>query len=321
MYTLSYKKKSKESIPIARVEANGKLTSKIVYLNKKTGEKNDIKNNLDYDLLESLFKKLRIPVRQHGLYTSKIEKLYNKDIDYKTFFSDDELLTSLYKCMKENEQEDICDKIELKGKDKFTICPDFNDINRYYIAGQSKSGKSYVVKDILDNYVSEHNDAPVYVISNLDKDETLDQTKAELTKIDLNSFVDTPPDLDEFSEENKNSMMVFDDYEYNPNPKINKCIETLINGVCMRGRHLGISAIFCPHNLVDNAKSKVMLNECINYVVFPSRTVKRKLDYLLSEYAGLEPSQIKYICKMNTRWVCVNRVYKYALSEYEIKLF
>lgn len=323
MHTLSYKK-TKDSVPIARVKSNDKMTSRIVYLNKATDEKNDIKNDLDHDKLESVMKKLKIPSRQRPQYINKIEKLIKSNVDPKSFYSDDELLVELYKNVYELEKDEICTLIQLKGNETFTIFPDVNDINRYYIAGQSKSGKSYVVKDILDNYSSEKPKSPVFLISNLDKDDTLDQTKANLAKIDLNTFLDSPPALEEFADENdKTSMIVFDDYEYNENKKINNCIEVLINSICMRGRHLGggINAIFCPHNLVDSAKSKVMLNECTNYVVFPSRTVKRKLDYLLSEYAGLEPSQIKYVCNVRSRWVCVNRVFKYAISEYEIKLF
>lgn len=323
MYTLSYKK-TKDSIAIAKVKNSDKMTTKVVYLNKSTGEKNDIRNDLDFDKLEEIMKKLKIPTRMRPQYVNKIEKLLKANVASKSFYSDDEILMDLYKEVSEQENDDVCNCIQLKGNETFTIFPDVSDINRYYIAGQSKSGKSYVVKDILDNYSSEKPKSPVYIISNLDKDDTLDQTKAKLTKIDLNTFLESPPALEEFADETqKSSMIVFDDYEYNESKKINQCIESLINSVCMRGRHLGggINAIFCPHNLVDSGKSKVMLNECTNYVVFPSRTVKRKLDYLLSEYAGLEPSQIKYICSVRSRWVCINRVFKYAISEYEIKVF
>eukprot|EP00466_Bigelowiella_natans_P009751 jgi/Bigna1/137810/aug1.41_g12518 len=89
-------------------------------------------------------------------------------------------------------------KIELDFHQKFEILPNTNSDKRdvMYIAGASGSGKSYITKQIVNNYAKLYPKRKIFIVSRLDEDETLDGIKSKnIIKLDIPSLVETPFDV------------------------------------------------------------------------------------------------------------------------------
>ncbi len=316
-YSLSTKKQGTESRAIAKVNG-GKLNGKIVYL-VKGNEGKSLNKDVDYDELEGKMIKLKIKARERVKYFNEIAELLENKTNPKDVVGTDKNLIELYKlCCEEQDNEQV---LKLEYGAKFEIMPseDPKKSGRYYIAGMSESGKSYIAKDIIDNYHSLFPKRKIYVISRLKKDPTLDSSKAKLIRINPETFIDEPPTIEEFSDNKEGCLIVFDDFD-SFKGKIGAIIQAFIDDVLMCGRHENISTVLCTHYLTNYKQSAIKLAESQYYVIFPNGATSKKLSYLLENYGGIDDKNVKMIKRLG-RWALVSRCFpQYIVSESEVRI-
>jgi len=191
-------------------------------------------------------------------------------------------------------------EIELEDDGQFELIPNPDPDKRevLYITGQSGSGKSYIAKGFAAYYHKLFPSRGVYLISKLKKDETLDALKF-IKRINIQSLVDDPPDISEFED----CLVIFDDYDALKGAE-EKSVQTLIEDICVTGRHTKTTALLLSHHLSNYRKTRLILNEVSRIVVYPQSTAGKALKHLLENHAGVDPEDLKRHKKWGSRWLC-----------------
>ena len=214
------------------------------------------------------------------------------------------------------------ESIELHDNFKIQIVPrKFKERDVFFIAGESGSGKSTYVRNYIDIYKSYYPKNEIYLISYLEKDETLDNIKgikrikpydeeflAEIDDIDIMEF--------------KDSIVIFDDVDSIPEKKIKTKIYNLLNKFLRLGRHSHTTILFAGHELFMANDTKSLLNESSHIVVFPITIGNAKFDRLLDKYIGFDREQIKSIKDVKTRSLTIIKGYpKLVIGDRTIMTF
>jgi hypothetical protein len=189
--------------------------------------------------------------------------------------------------------------IELDDAGMFELLPSPDPKRRevWYIAGQSGSGKSYIAKGLAHYYHKLYPDRGVYLVSKLNEDSTLDALKF-LKRINIQSFIDDYPDLDEF----KDCMVIFDDYD-TLTGEAEKVITKIVDDLAIMGRHTNTTMLCLSHYLTNYKKTRLLLNEATHIVVYPLSTSYHALRYLLKNYVGVDEEDLKRQRKLGSRWL------------------
>lgn len=186
-------------------------------------------------------------------------------------------------------------KIQLPPDSMFKIIPnpDPNKRDVYYICGASGSGKSYMAKTLAESYAKLFPERPIYLISKLNADQTLDNmTIGKPRRVNVDTLVDNPiTDLNEFNAED-GCMVIFDDYDTFQKPALD-VVKQLIDDIASMGRHKKITMCCLTHRLTNYSKTRLLLNETTKFIVYPQSTAYHQLRYLLTTYCGLTPDQVK----------------------------
>jgi hypothetical protein len=205
--------------------------------------------------------------------------------------------------------EDGFSKVELKT-DKFTLLPSKTGRTIFYITAPSGSGKSYLSKEIIQEYHRMHPKNPVYVFSSLEDDPTLDSLKyLKRIKLAKSEFLEAELKAEDF----KDSMTLFDDVDVISNKKVLKKTMDILNSILQTGRHFNVSCIYTSHASTTGHSSKVILNEAHVIIIFPSSAGGKVLKYLLDQYLGLSKQQIDKMKGIKSRWCAVFRAYPRAI--------
>lgn len=227
-------------------------------------------------------------------------------------------------------------KITLEFHQKFEILPNTNPDKRdvMMISGASGSGKSYITRQIIDNYAKLYPDRKIFIVSRLDEDETLDGIKSKnIIKLDIPSLVDDGFDINNplFYK----SCFILDDVDDLPDKKQQKAVQDMLNTIAIMGRlhkkklneegketgQGGISLYFLTHYLSNYKATRIILNESTHYVLYPQSTATNQLYYILNKYLGLDRKDILALKKMNSRWVCIHKNYpQYMVGQYSAEL-
>ena len=208
--------------------------------------------------------------------------------------------------------------VELQDGGQFQILPspDPNKREVFYIAGASGSGKSYVAKGIGEAYKKIHPDREVYLISKLGEDSTLDSMKPKPKRLNIQSFIDDYPDLNEF----ENCLVIFDDYDTFTGDA-EKVIHKLIDDLATMGRHTNTTMLCLSHYLTQYKKTRLILNEATHIVVYPQATSYHALRYLLKNYVGIGEDEIKAMRKWGSRWLCFGKNFpQFVLSQHKAQM-
>ena len=316
-YGLSFKN-GNEGKAIAIIKG-GKLNNKVVYLVKNESG-NDLSKSIDYDDIEEQMVKLKIKQRDRVKIFVELETLFESGTKPEDVVSTEKHLKELYASCYQSKNNTTSLKLDIGSKFEILPSSDKKKSSRYYICGMSECGKSYIAKQIIEQYNLFFPKRKIYVISKLKKDETLDSCKCKLTRINPDIFLDEIPTIEEFSNDGEGCLIVCDDYD-NFKGKLGKIIQTFIDDICQLGRHENISCVLCTHFLTNYATSSIKLSECQYYVIFPQGATSKKLSYLLESYAGISDVNTKLIKSMG-RWVLISRCHpQYAISESEILIF
>lgn len=192
--------------------------------------------------------------------------------------------------------------------------PDPTGRQIWYAAGASGSGKSHFARNIAANYRKLFPDREVYLISKLEKDDTLDNLKVEgrlcpPKRISLDSLVSDYPALTDF----ESCLVIFDDYDTLQAPH-NKVVQQLIDDLAIQGRHTRTSMCVLSHYLTNYRQTRLILGEAHFLVLYPMATSYRALRYVLEAHAGMSREEVLTL-KRRGRWICVHKVYpQYLIS-------
>jgi hypothetical protein len=185
----------------------------------------------------------------------------------------------------------------------------------FYIAGQSGSGKSYIAKTLAGFYHRLFPDRGVYLVSKLEKDETLDALKF-IKRVNIQSFVDDYPSLEEFA----NCMVIFDDYD-TLTGDADKVVTKIIDDLAIQGRHTCTTMLCLSHYLTNYKKTRLLLNEATHIVVYPLSTSYHALRYLLKNYVGVDEEDLKRHRKLGSRWLCYAKGFpQFMISQKDAEL-
>jgi len=138
-----------------------------------------------------------------------------------------------------------------------------------YISGATNSGKSYIIKKIIQNDLKKRN---VILFTDLkNKDPSLNGIEYVKYEED-GKFNDIW-----LNKHEKNKIMVFDDVQFNEKILIYR--DTMLE----KGRHLNTIVICVNHKLRDHYQTKVPLNEARFVVTFPCSNRGAVFKYLKDE--------------------------------------
>jgi len=200
------------------------------------------------------------------------------------------------------------ESIELEDGYKFQLAPrpvKEKERQTLFVAGESGAGKSYFIREYEKRYHKMFPNNPIYLISYLEKDETLDNCK-EITRIKealepefLNECLKWKLE-DEFSD----SFVIFDDIDSisaKTDKKTKDIIYALLSKMLRIGRHFGLSVAYVGHQLYKDLGE--ILDESMTITFFPRFLNFVRMKYLLNEYLGLSKEQIKQIRSIKDRSV------------------
>jgi hypothetical protein len=227
---------------------------------------------------------------------AQMEEALAKDVAPEKFIGSGEAKEVYEKIVKESKSDKV---IELDDGGMFELLPSPDPKKRevWYIAGQSGSGKSYIAKGLAHYYHKLHPERGVYLVSKLNEDSTLDTLKF-LKRVNIQSFVDDYPDLEEF----KDCMVIFDDYD-TLTGDAEKVITKIVDDLAIMGRHTNTTMLCLSHYLTNYKKTRLLLNEATHIVVYPLSTSYHALRYLLKNYVGVDEEDLKRQRKLGSRWL------------------
>jgi chromosomal replication initiation ATPase DnaA len=135
-----------------------------------------------------------------------------------------------------------------------------------FVAGESGAGKSRFIREYAKLYNKMFPKNQIYLISYLDKDETLDEFK-KIIRINAfqEDFLNECLDF-KLEEEFPNSLVIFDDIDSIVNKKTKEKVYGLMNKMLRLGRHHGISVAYSGHELYASFEIKAVLNESMFYM-------------------------------------------------------
>lgn len=217
-------------------------------------------------------------------------------------------------------------KIQLPLDCKFQLLPNVNSEKRdvYYIAGASGSGKSYITRQIVNNYAKLYKHRMIFIVSQLDSDDTLDGIESKnIRRLDLKKLIANPPDINNpiFYK----SFIIFDDLDA-LNKKDRQQIDIFINNVATMGRKHKegqgcISMALISHYITNHSRTKLILNEATGYILFPQSTAQTQLLYILNKYLGFDRKDIRKLKKMGSRWILAHKNYpNYIIGEHTAEI-
>jgi len=200
---------------------------------------------------------------------------------------------------------------------KFQFIPDETK-ERFiaYIVGASGSGKSYFASQLGNEYKKMFPKNPIYLLSYLDKDSSIDQIKG-INRIKLdNEFIETELDAEDFSD----SLVIWDDTDCITDKKMVLKLRDLLGKMLNTGRHCRNSVIYLSHIACNGLQTKGILNECHSLTFFNGTLGGRTKQYLLNQYLGLNKKQIEAVDKIEGRAITICKTYPMVLiAEKEIK--
>lgn len=215
-----------------------------------------------------------------------------------------------------------CDEIEIGGKVKYQLAPrPLKEKERFvlFVAGESGAGKSHFTRDFAKYYHHMFPDNPIYLISYLEKDETLDEyDQVKRVKAFTVDFLDNCMKID--LEDLRDSLVIFDDIDSIHNKHVKDKIYGFLAKLLRVGRHQNISVIYSGHELYSEHNLKYILNESHTITWFPKFLNFKKSEYLLSEYFGLSKLQKEKISNIkDSRFITYMKGSdKIIMSEHDI---
>jgi hypothetical protein len=294
-------------LPIAKV-AGGDMAGMVLHLDsddKKTSKKKKL----------SLPKHYKLPARKEAEIMSFLNDAHNKNIPPEHLQATPEM-QELYAELIRNSESST--EVNLPPNSTFSLLPTNEKKARdvFYICGPSGSGKSYVAKGIAQEYHLMHPDRNIYLVSKLTEDSTLDKLKY-LIRLDPTKLKEQPlENLDPLED----SLVIFDDIE-NFDKETDKVIQNLVNQIASTGRHNRTSMIYITHLLSDYKRTRLVLMEATQYVLYPLSTGSHAFNYMMKTYLGMDSKEANALRKTGSRWISIRKHFPQVLiTEHSAKI-
>lgn len=308
--------KGKDSLPVA-VVTGGEYNKDILYLQQDGGKSSDKKGVQELEIGKHRLNKLS--PRKQSEVMRVLQEAYRKGIPPEHLNMDVDGAEDAYREMLGEVKEKGSSIIKLPPGSTFSLNfnPDSTKRSIYYIAGASGSGKSYIAKHLSEQYQKMFKGRPVYLVSKLKEDETLDSMKDKPIRLNIEKLTDKPmTDLEALRE----SLVIFDDYDTLIGKEA-KAVQQLIDDICIMGRHTVTSILILSHHLSNFKKTRLCLTEATHFVVYPQSTGAHALNYFLKTYVGMGPKEVAAIKNTGSRWLCIHKNFPiYYITETEAGL-
>lgn len=310
MATLSFDKGSdKDAVAVVR---GGDYDGEVLYLHPQNHTSTRLAPRKEISAVRFASELKGFKPTERVKVINRLQEALDKDLEPDALVGETPAVVALYKKVKEQNSNDK--SIELPTDSIFQPIPTPDKTKRqvWYVAGASGSGKSYFARGIAENYKKLYPEREVYLISQLEYDETLDKMKTGKPKrIRLQSLIDDAPVLDEF----KDCLIIFDDFDTLKEP-YGKAVHNLIEMLCIQGRHSNTSMLILSHYLTNYKKTRLILGEAHYIVLYPMATSFKAMKYVCETHCGLSGDEIQGLKKLG-RWVCIHKCFpQYILSEH-----
>ena len=190
------------------------------------------------------------------------------------------------------------------NKHEFKMAVDPLD-RAHYFAGPPGSGKSFLVCRYAKSYMKKYPKNKVYLFSEKETDETIDQCKG-IKRIQLDeSLVEDPLNWEELHD----SLVIFDDVDSISDKSIKKELAHLANKILMLGRDRNIFIIVTNHNLTNANSTRDILNNCNTITYFPHACSAKSVLYLVENYANGNKRDVLRIKATHSRWCTIFKNY------------
>jgi len=199
--------------------------------------------------------------------------------------------------------------VELPKELHFTVCPETREnlVDNIFITGGAGSGKSTWCASYCKVFNEMFRPKPEFItiISSDDIEDPAYNFPHRHIKVD-DEFAQDPPTLEELTNPNGRSIVIFDDIEGITEKKKEKAIQSVVESVLTMGRKRGINCLFISHRSANGKQTKMILTELNAVVWFPKISSSRNLTYMLHHHLGM-PEGMRNALKSDGwgRWVCL----------------
>lgn len=209
-------------------------------------------------------------------------------------------------------------------KNQFTPIPiiKHNELNAisYFIAGTSGSGKSYYTAKLVNNILTQprFENGHIFLISGQTKpDPAYEDNIKSYFKLDMEHEDFYSLTYNDF----ENCIVIFDDTTSLGNRGREQFVFNLQKSLSENARKNNIALINISHQSRDFVKTKYIIHEATNYVLFPSSSWNDSRKFLKS-YMDYDEDELKEVKKLSrhTRGICIHKSNpQYILSDHLIK--
>lgn len=184
-----------------------------------------------------------------------------------------------------------------------------------YIFGPSGSGKSYLTKKYVKEYKLLHPRNNVYLVSKIEGDESFDGM--EYIQIPLKLDILRSLETKSFQD----SLVIFDDSDTISDKTVRGHVDNLKDLIAQEGRHYNTSCIITTHMATNYQKTRILLNECQKFVIFPQASGKKQMRNMFVTYGGITSKKFEAIVQEPSRWCMLNNTYpNYLVFENKVEL-
>ena len=308
--------KSKDSLALATV-TGGEYNKDVLYLQIGEGKATGKKGIQELEIGKHRLNKLS--PRKQSEVMRQLQEAYKKNIPPEHLNLGIDGAEDAYREMLGEVEQKGSTKIKLPPGSTFSlnVNPDSEKRFIFYIAGASGAGKSYMAKHIAEQYQKMFKGRPVYLVSKLKVDETLDSMENIPIRLNIEKLIATPmKDLEPL----RDSLVIFDDYD-TLTGKEAKAVQQLIDDICIMGRHTVTSLLILSHHLSNYKSTRLCLTEASHFIVYPQSTGAHALNYFLKTYVGMGPKEVQAIKNTGSRWLCIHKNFPiYYITETEAGL-
>lgn len=304
----------KNGVKLAEIEyTNKKKKSKIIYVKEDDGEKNEITTIKKDELLPKSFYTGIKNINSNGIMVLR-KAIRDGNI---ALLGRNENLKVHY-----NMGIDLIKDLEKKyfsiPRDEGKISPiPMMESSRMAVFGPSGVGKSTFISAFFKKYLHYYPKNDIYIFSPKLDDPAYSKIKnLHYVKIE-DSILEYPLDVSEF----KNSICCFDDIESITDKRLNEAVRIFRNQCYEIGRApSNITTIAVHHVILANEKTKIILNESDEVVLFPKSNFSQ-IKSLITRYYGFGRDDVNYVKDIASRWVVIKRSYPTTIiSENAVKV-
>ena len=295
---------------IAEVKLGKKKSDKqIIYVKDDELGASEINHNDRSKLLPPSFFKRLPPANAQLLKTAintKNKKMLNDNLN----------LQAQYDMAQEQLQKLEKKYLEVPHNIKIEPIP-MQESSRIGVFGPAGVGKSTWISNFFNKYLEYYKDNKIYIFSPKLDDPAFKKIKnVHYVKLD-DSLIKDPLDVSEF----KDSICCFDDIESITDKRLNNAVRIFRDQCYEIGRApTNITTIAVHHVILGNDRTKVILNESDEVVVFPKSNFSA-ISNLCKRYYGFTKDQLEYLRDVPSRWAVIKRSFPTTIiSENAVKV-